>query len=67
MAHFILIVNDLDNCSLCTHWFRLSHECEVLHAAQVPGTAQDHLQVFNIETKTKMKSHQMTEQVQICK
>ncbi|KAJ1437607.1 Tetratricopeptide-like helical domain superfamily [Sesbania bispinosa] len=31
--------------------------------AQVPGTTQDHLQVFNIETKTKMKSYQMTQQV----
>ncbi|KAG5064119.1 hypothetical protein JHK85_005302 [Glycine max] len=31
--------------------------------AQVPGTTQDHLQVFNIETKAKMKSHQMKEQV----
>ena len=35
-------------------------------AAQVPGTTQDHLQVFNIETKAKMKSHQMKEQVWIC-
>ncbi|OIW04377.1 hypothetical protein TanjilG_32569 [Lupinus angustifolius] len=31
--------------------------------AQVPGSTQDHLQVFNIELKAKMKSHQMTEQV----
>ncbi|KAG4966379.1 hypothetical protein JHK82_040561 [Glycine max] len=31
--------------------------------AQVPGTTQDHLQVFNIETKAKMNSHQMKEQV----
>ncbi|XP_054819083.1 clathrin heavy chain 1-like [Prosopis cineraria] len=31
--------------------------------AQVPGTTQDHLQVFNIEMKAKIKSHQMTEQV----
>ncbi|OIW02584.1 hypothetical protein TanjilG_24035 [Lupinus angustifolius] len=30
--------------------------------AQVPGSTQDHLQVFNIELKAKMKSHQMTEQ-----
>ncbi|XP_065046361.1 clathrin heavy chain 1 isoform X1 [Musa acuminata AAA Group] len=31
--------------------------------AQIPGTTQDHLQVFNIEAKTKIKSHQMPEQV----
>eukprot|EP00252_Welwitschia_mirabilis_P023463 TRINITY_DN662_c0_g1_i4.p1 TRINITY_DN662_c0_g1~~TRINITY_DN662_c0_g1_i4.p1 ORF type:complete len:1707 (+),score=385.71 TRINITY_DN662_c0_g1_i4:318-5438(+) len=31
--------------------------------AQVPGTTQDHLQIFNIEMKAKMKSHQMPEQV----
>ena len=29
--------------------------------AQPPGTTQDHL--FNIETKAKMKSHQMHDQV----
>lgn len=38
-----------------------------VNVAQVPGTTQDHLQVFNIETKTKMKSYQMTQQVRICK
>ena len=43
--------------------FCMFHEYEVLYAAQVPGTTQDHLQVFNIETKAKMKSHQMKEQV----
>ncbi|ONK62482.1 uncharacterized protein A4U43_C07F4390 [Asparagus officinalis] len=31
--------------------------------AQIPGTTQDHLQIFNIELKTKIKSHQMPEQV----
>ncbi|KAA8549428.1 hypothetical protein F0562_001099 [Nyssa sinensis] len=31
--------------------------------AQLPGTTQDHLQIFNIEQKTKIKSHQMPEQV----
>ncbi|MQM02720.1 hypothetical protein Taro_035489, partial [Colocasia esculenta] len=31
--------------------------------AQLPGTTQDHLQIFNIELKAKMKSHQMSEQV----
>ncbi|TVU27451.1 hypothetical protein EJB05_30150 [Eragrostis curvula] len=31
--------------------------------AQIPGTTQDHLQIFNIEAKTKIKSHQMPEQV----
>ncbi|KAM7270794.1 hypothetical protein ACFE04_030008 [Oxalis oulophora] len=31
--------------------------------AQLPGTTQDHLQIFNIELKAKMKSHQMPEQV----
>ncbi|CAI0443755.1 unnamed protein product [Linum tenue] len=30
--------------------------------AQLPGTTQDHLQIFNIEMKTKMKSYQMPEQ-----
>ena len=31
--------------------------------ATVAGTAQDHLQIFNIDTKSKMKSHQMPENV----
>ena len=62
-VHVIVIVNDLDNCSLCKYVFCMSHEYEVLYAAQVPGTTQDHLQVFNIETKAKMNSHQMKEQV----
>ncbi|EXB94098.1 hypothetical protein L484_007592 [Morus notabilis] len=35
--------------------------------AQVQGTTQDHLQIFNIESKTKIKSHQMPEQVVFCK
>ncbi|KAJ8437950.1 hypothetical protein Cgig2_031466 [Carnegiea gigantea] len=29
--------------------------------AQLPGTTQDHLQIFNIEAKAKIKSHQMPE------
>ncbi|KZV23799.1 clathrin heavy chain 1-like [Dorcoceras hygrometricum] len=33
--------------------------------AQLPGTTQDHLQIFNIEAKAKMKSHQMPEQASI--
>lgn len=36
--------------------------CDFLEA-QLPGTTQDHLQIFNIEMKAKMKSHQMPEQV----
>ena len=36
-----------------------------LFIAQVPGTTQDHLQIFNIEAKAKLKSHQMPEQVSI--
>ncbi|KAL0744142.1 hypothetical protein Bca4012_085655 [Brassica carinata] len=31
--------------------------------AQVQGTTQDYLQMFNIEAKAKLKSHQMPEQV----
>ncbi|KAH8498737.1 hypothetical protein H0E87_017605 [Populus deltoides] len=31
--------------------------------AQLSGTTQDHLQIFNIELKAKVKSHQMPEQV----
>ncbi len=31
--------------------------------AAVAGSAADHLQIFNIELKSKMKSHQMPEQV----
>ena len=31
--------------------------------ATVAGTTQDHLQIFNIDTKSKMKSHQMPESV----
>lgn len=33
-----------------------------LNEAQLPGTTQDHLQIFNIEAKAKLKSHQMPEQ-----
>lgn len=33
------------------------------YAAQLQGTTQDHLQIFNIEMKAKMKSYQMPEQV----
>ncbi|GFP97663.1 clathrin heavy chain 1 [Phtheirospermum japonicum] len=33
-----------------------------LGEAQLPGTTQDHLQIFNIEAKAKIKSHQMPEQ-----
>lgn len=36
-----------------------------LFEAQLPGTTQDHLQIFNIEMKAKMKSHQMPEQVRM--
>ena len=35
--------------------------------AAVQGTTNDHLQIFNIEMKSKMKSHQMPEQVQYWK
>ncbi|XP_031493982.1 clathrin heavy chain 2 [Nymphaea colorata] len=31
--------------------------------AQIPGATQDHLQIFNIELKAKIKSYQMPEQV----
>ncbi|VAH86262.1 unnamed protein product [Triticum turgidum subsp. durum] len=31
--------------------------------AKIPGTTQDHLQIFNIEAHTKIKAHQMPEQV----
>ncbi|KAF3778461.1 Clathrin heavy chain 2 [Nymphaea thermarum] len=33
--------------------------------AQIPGSTQDHLQIFNIELKAKIKSHQMPEQVSL--
>ncbi|KAB2037466.1 hypothetical protein E1A91_D03G079600v1 [Gossypium mustelinum] len=36
---------------------------QVWDLAQLSGTTQDHLQIFNIEMKAKMKSHQMPEQV----
>lgn len=39
---------------------------EIQFEAQLPGTTQDHLQIFNIEMKAKMKSHQMPEQVMTC-
>jgi len=32
-------------------------------AAMIQGTTQDHLQIFNIEAKAKLKSYQMPEQV----
>ncbi|PPR96846.1 hypothetical protein GOBAR_AA23821 [Gossypium barbadense] len=35
----------------------------ILALKQLPGTTQDHLQIFNIEQKAKIKSHQMPEQV----
>lgn len=36
---------------------------DIFLEAQLPGTTQDHLQIFNIELKAKIKSHQMPEQV----
>lgn len=43
----------------------IASDNELFHVfeAQLPGTTQDHLQIFNIEMKAKMKSHQMPEQV----
>lgn len=48
----------------------LNHEILVLmfvsclcEPALIPGSTQDHLQIFNIELKAKMKSYQMPEQV----
>lgn len=41
----------------------LTEKISFLDEAQLPGTTQDHLQIFNIEAKAKMKSHQMPEQV----
>lgn len=35
----------------------------VVETAQIPGTTQDHLQIFNIELKSKVKAHMMLEQV----
>ncbi|GJR61219.1 aminopeptidase M1 [Tanacetum coccineum] len=35
---------------------------QTLPLAQLLGTTQDHLQIFNIEMEAKMKSHQMPEQ-----
>lgn len=35
--------------------------------ATTPGTAGDALQVFNLDTKTKLKSHQMPESVEFWK
>ena len=37
----------------------------ILFIAQVPGTTQDYLQMFNIEAKAKLKSHQMPDQVSV--
>ena len=34
-----------------------------LESAAIPETTQDHLQIFNIELKSKVKTHQMPEQV----
>lgn len=39
-----------------------SEKISFLVEAQLPGTTQDHLQIFNIEAKAKLKSHQMPEQ-----
>ncbi|KAM7519262.1 hypothetical protein LguiB_018224 [Lonicera macranthoides] len=35
--------------------------------AQLQGTTSDHVQIFNIELKAKMKSHCMPEQVVLWK
>ena len=43
----------------------LTEKTSFLDEAQLPGTTQDHLQIFNIEAKAKLKSHQMPEQVNI--
>ena len=39
--------------------------CFIRCKAQVAGTTQDHLQIFNIELKAKIKSYQMPEQVTV--
>lgn len=39
----------------------LKHVC-FIYEAHLAGTSQDHLQIFNIEAKAKLKSHQMPEQ-----
>lgn len=41
-------------------------EFGLIFEALIPGTTQDHLQIFNIEMKTKVKAHQMPEQVLFC-
>lgn len=44
-------------------FYLLTENFSIVVEAQLPGTTQDHLQIFNIEAKAKMKSHQMPEQV----
>lgn len=60
----------ISSASLCVHSFVylgirniLTYEVHFSLEAQLQGTTQDHLQIFNIELKAKMKSYQMPEQV----
>ena len=46
-------------------WFIFTYKLHHSVEAQLQGTTQDHLQIFNIEMKAKMKSYQMPEQVTI--
>lgn len=49
------------NCA--SFYVDLTENISFLDEAQLPGTTQDHLQIFNIEAKAKIKSYQMPEQV----
>lgn len=64
LSYPVDVLNDFPSISILSSWWMGNWYYIVkLHAAQIPGTTQDHLQIFNIELKAKMKSHQMPEQV----
>lgn len=57
-------------CLCCTSisicfWIIFTYKLRPSLEAQLQGTTQDHLQIFNIEMKAKMKSYQMPEQVTV--
>ncbi|KAF1892552.1 hypothetical protein Lal_00011019 [Lupinus albus] len=63
------VLVELAMCFCCTliitiyFWVIFTYKLCPLLEAHLQGTTQDHLQIFNIEMKAKVKSYQMPEQV----
>jgi len=63
LKHIIYLSTGVHTLVILSRYFPSADELGHSFEAQLPGTTQDHLQIFNIEMKAKMKSYQMPEQV----